>query len=185
MANSWRESHAKEVEEWEKWRDLNELRELEENLVVASSDEEIVKFLTQHATTEISGEDGSNLKDFIDVLTGDEFDITRRKRNAEELKLRPQKYTGQRGRSRKGTLEIQDLISYRGQWARAEGTSSSPNDIDPKGDTRNRRCKLPKTTTNAHSRRATRGERILLDHLVKNITEGKDKQRSGGKKDAP
>ncbi|GJR06773.1 hypothetical protein Tco_0529757 [Tanacetum coccineum] len=59
MANSWRESHAKEVEEWEKWRDLNELREsrLEENLVVASSDEEIVKFPTQHATTEISGED--------------------------------------------------------------------------------------------------------------------------------
>ncbi|GKD39455.1 hypothetical protein Tco_1259662 [Tanacetum coccineum] len=78
MANSWRESHAKEVEEWEKWRDLNELREsrLEENLVVASSDEEIVKFPTQHATTEISGEDGSNLKDFMDVLTGNEVDIT-------------------------------------------------------------------------------------------------------------
>ncbi|GJV84845.1 hypothetical protein Tco_1524743 [Tanacetum coccineum] len=60
-----------------------------------------------------------------------------------------------------------------------------PTDNDPKGDTRNRRCKLPKTTTNAHSRRATHGERILLDHLVKNIKEGKDKQRSGGKKDAP
>ncbi|GKB47959.1 hypothetical protein Tco_0898712 [Tanacetum coccineum] len=40
-------------------------------------------------------------------------------------------------------------------------------------------------TTNVHSRRATRGERILLDHLVKNIKEGKDKQPSGGKKDSP
>ncbi|GKF92534.1 reverse transcriptase domain-containing protein, partial [Tanacetum coccineum] len=36
-----------------------------------------------------------------------------------------------------------------------------PTDNDPKGDTRNRRLKLPKTTSNAHSGRATRGEWIL------------------------
>ncbi|GJZ87957.1 hypothetical protein Tco_0659739 [Tanacetum coccineum] len=57
-------------------QDCDDGSRVEENLVVASSDEEIVKFPTQHATTEISGEDGSNLKDFIDVLTGDEVDIT-------------------------------------------------------------------------------------------------------------
>ncbi|GJU16551.1 hypothetical protein Tco_1144517 [Tanacetum coccineum] len=46
--------------------------------------------------------------------------------------------------------------------------------------------KLPKTTTNGTTEeRNGDGERILLDHLVKNIKEGKDKQRSGGKKDAP
>ncbi|GJU62968.1 zinc finger, CCHC-type containing protein, partial [Tanacetum coccineum] len=43
----------------------------------------------------------------------------------------------------------------------------------------------PRPTTNAHSRGAMRWERILLDLLMKNIKEGKDKQRSGGKKDAP
>nr|GEZ78673.1 hypothetical protein [Tanacetum cinerariifolium] len=48
----------------------------EQHLVVACSDEEIVKFPTQPATTEISGEDGSNLEEFSNVLTVEETDIT-------------------------------------------------------------------------------------------------------------
>ncbi|GKD40393.1 reverse transcriptase domain-containing protein [Tanacetum coccineum] len=75
------------------------------------------------------------------------------------------------------------------------------------------RCNFQKTSTNANSGVATRGngyceyhrqkghttnecvqlrqliDKLVkegrLDHLVKNIKEGKDKQRSGGKKDAP
>ncbi|GKC60016.1 hypothetical protein Tco_1087614, partial [Tanacetum coccineum] len=39
------------------------------------SDEEIVKFPTQPAATEISGEDGSYLEEFSDVLTMEEADI--------------------------------------------------------------------------------------------------------------
>ncbi|GJW61149.1 hypothetical protein Tco_0110484 [Tanacetum coccineum] len=91
---------AKEVEEWGKWRDLKRAQEAsediisnpksqtfvtedcddgsrpeEQHLVVPCSDEEIVKFLTQHAATEISGEDGSNLEEFSDVLTVEEADI--------------------------------------------------------------------------------------------------------------
>nr|GEV07023.1 transposon Ty3-I Gag-Pol polyprotein [Tanacetum cinerariifolium] len=53
------------------------LRPEEQNLVVLCSDEEIVKFLTQPATTEISREDGSNLKEFSNVLTMKEADIIR------------------------------------------------------------------------------------------------------------
>ncbi|GJT11759.1 hypothetical protein Tco_0858801 [Tanacetum coccineum] len=49
----------------------------EQHLVVSYSDEEIVKFLTQPAIIEISGEDGSNLKDFLNVLTVKEAYITR------------------------------------------------------------------------------------------------------------
>ncbi|GJY33580.1 hypothetical protein Tco_0418049 [Tanacetum coccineum] len=47
----------------------------EQHLVVPCSDEEIVKFLTQPATTEISGDNGSNLEDFLIVLTREEADI--------------------------------------------------------------------------------------------------------------
>ncbi|GJT82493.1 hypothetical protein Tco_1056835 [Tanacetum coccineum] len=49
----------------------------EQNLVVPCSDEEIIKFPTQPATTEISGEDGSNLEEFSNVLTVVEADIIR------------------------------------------------------------------------------------------------------------
>ncbi|GKC34372.1 F-box protein CPR1-like protein, partial [Tanacetum coccineum] len=45
-------------------------------MVVSYSDKEIVKFLTQPATIEISREDGSNLEDFSNVLTVKEADIT-------------------------------------------------------------------------------------------------------------
>ncbi|GJS97980.1 hypothetical protein Tco_0819150 [Tanacetum coccineum] len=48
----------------------------EQHLVVPCSDEEIVKFSTQHVTTEISGEDGSYLDEFLNVLTVEEVDIT-------------------------------------------------------------------------------------------------------------
>nr|GFA30936.1 transposon Ty3-I Gag-Pol polyprotein [Tanacetum cinerariifolium] len=48
----------------------------EQNLVVPCSNEKIVKFLTQPATTEINGEDGSNLEEFSNVLTVEEADIT-------------------------------------------------------------------------------------------------------------
>nr|GEU31878.1 ribonuclease H-like domain-containing protein [Tanacetum cinerariifolium] len=48
----------------------------EQHLVVSFSDEEIVKFPTQLATIEISGEYGSNLEDFSNVLTVEEADIT-------------------------------------------------------------------------------------------------------------
>ncbi|GKD92401.1 hypothetical protein Tco_1372238 [Tanacetum coccineum] len=48
----------------------------EQHLVVPCSDEEIVKFPTQPITTEISGEDGSNLEEFSKVLTVEEADIT-------------------------------------------------------------------------------------------------------------
>ncbi|GKE29214.1 hypothetical protein Tco_1444598 [Tanacetum coccineum] len=47
----------------------------EQHLLVACSDEEIVKFPTQPATTEISGDNGSNLEDFLIVLTREEADI--------------------------------------------------------------------------------------------------------------
>ncbi|GJY61609.1 hypothetical protein Tco_0462266 [Tanacetum coccineum] len=47
----------------------------EQHLVVPCSDE-AVKFPTQPATTEISGEDGSNLEEFWNVLTAVEVDIT-------------------------------------------------------------------------------------------------------------
>ncbi|GJS54909.1 putative nucleotidyltransferase, ribonuclease H [Tanacetum coccineum] len=47
----------------------------EQHLVVACSDEEIVKFPTQPATTKISGDNGSNLEDFLIVLTREEADI--------------------------------------------------------------------------------------------------------------
>ncbi|GKC24737.1 hypothetical protein Tco_1026887 [Tanacetum coccineum] len=62
---------AKEIEEY-----CDDGSRPEENLVVASSDEEIVKFPTQPAITEISREDGSKLEEFLDVLTEDEADIT-------------------------------------------------------------------------------------------------------------
>nr|GFA26230.1 hypothetical protein [Tanacetum cinerariifolium]GFB32964.1 hypothetical protein [Tanacetum cinerariifolium] len=51
----------------------------EENLVVACSNEEIIKYPTQSATneiSEISAEDGSNLKEFLDVLSVEESDTT-------------------------------------------------------------------------------------------------------------
>ncbi|GJW32316.1 hypothetical protein Tco_0052348 [Tanacetum coccineum] len=51
-------------------------RREEQHLVVPCSDEEIVKFPTQPATTEISREDGSNLEEFSNVLTVVEADIT-------------------------------------------------------------------------------------------------------------
>ncbi|GJU57837.1 hypothetical protein Tco_1235603 [Tanacetum coccineum] len=54
----------------------DESRPEEQHLVVLCSDEEIVKFSTQPATIEISGEDGSNLEDFLNVLTVEEADIT-------------------------------------------------------------------------------------------------------------
>ncbi|GJR38176.1 transposon ty3-I gag-pol polyprotein [Tanacetum coccineum] len=50
-------------------------RQEEQHLVVPCSDEEIVKFPTQLATTEISGDNGSNLEDFLIVLTREEADI--------------------------------------------------------------------------------------------------------------
>ncbi|GKA92421.1 hypothetical protein Tco_0814346 [Tanacetum coccineum] len=49
----------------------------EQHLVVPCSDEEIVKFPTQPATTEISGDNGSNSEDFLIVLTREEADIIR------------------------------------------------------------------------------------------------------------
>ncbi|GJS88235.1 hypothetical protein Tco_0770871 [Tanacetum coccineum] len=49
----------------------------EQHLVVPCSDEEIVKFPTQPATTKISGDNGSNLEDFLIVLTREEADIIR------------------------------------------------------------------------------------------------------------
>ncbi|GJS83856.1 hypothetical protein Tco_0750397 [Tanacetum coccineum] len=49
----------------------------EQHLVVPCFDEEIVKFSTQHATTEISKGYGSNLEEFSNVLTVEEVDITR------------------------------------------------------------------------------------------------------------
>ncbi|GJS39706.1 RNA-directed DNA polymerase [Tanacetum coccineum] len=48
----------------------------EQHLVVSCADEEIVMLLTQPAIIEISGEDGSNLEDFLNVLTMEEADIT-------------------------------------------------------------------------------------------------------------
>ncbi|GKD39677.1 hypothetical protein Tco_1259884 [Tanacetum coccineum] len=47
----------------------------EQHLVVPCSDEKNVKFLTQLAITEISGDNGSNLEDFLIVLTREETDI--------------------------------------------------------------------------------------------------------------
>ncbi|GJS12075.1 hypothetical protein Tco_0368871 [Tanacetum coccineum] len=49
----------------------------EQHLVVPCSDEEIVKFPTQPAATKISGEYGSDLEEFSNVLIMDEVDITR------------------------------------------------------------------------------------------------------------
>ncbi|GKE15209.1 RNA-directed DNA polymerase, partial [Tanacetum coccineum] len=48
----------------------------EQPLVVSCSDEEIVKFPTQPAITKINGEDGSNLEEFLNILTVKEADIT-------------------------------------------------------------------------------------------------------------
>nr|GEY13990.1 putative nucleotidyltransferase, ribonuclease H [Tanacetum cinerariifolium] len=50
-------------------------RPVEQHLVVPCSDEEIVKFLIQPTTTKISGDNGSNLEDFLIVLTREEADI--------------------------------------------------------------------------------------------------------------
>ncbi|GJT53476.1 RNA-directed DNA polymerase [Tanacetum coccineum] len=47
----------------------------EQHLVVPCFDEEIVKFPTQPAITEISGDNDSNLEDFMIVLTREEADI--------------------------------------------------------------------------------------------------------------
>ncbi|GJV50101.1 hypothetical protein Tco_1440313 [Tanacetum coccineum] len=59
-------------------RDCDEgSRPEEQHLVVSCYDEEIVKFPTQPATTEISGDNGSNLEDFLIVLTREEADIIR------------------------------------------------------------------------------------------------------------
>ncbi|GJU07093.1 hypothetical protein Tco_1123523 [Tanacetum coccineum] len=94
------------------------------------------------------------------------------------------------------------------------GTTSTPTDNDPKGDTRNRGAKTfprPTPMRTPEEQRVGNGyceyhrqkghttnecvqlrqliDKLVkegrLDHLVKNIKEGKDKQRSGGKKDAP
>ncbi|GJX17599.1 hypothetical protein Tco_0218431 [Tanacetum coccineum] len=53
----------------------NGSRPEEQHLVVACSDEEIVKVPTQPATTKISKDNGSNLEDFLIVLTREEVDI--------------------------------------------------------------------------------------------------------------
>ncbi|GJR24678.1 transposon ty3-I gag-pol polyprotein [Tanacetum coccineum] len=47
----------------------------EQHLVVPCFNKEIVKFPTQAATTEISGDNGSNLEDFLILLTREEADI--------------------------------------------------------------------------------------------------------------
>nr|GEW17680.1 hypothetical protein [Tanacetum cinerariifolium] len=58
------------------WMELETKQHREEqHLMVPCSDEEILKFPTQHATTKISGENGSNLEDFFIVLTREEADI--------------------------------------------------------------------------------------------------------------
>ncbi|GJR51622.1 hypothetical protein Tco_1402143 [Tanacetum coccineum] len=59
----------------------------EQHLVVSCADKEIVMFLTQPATIEISGEDGSNLEDFSNVLTVEEADITGRIMEVEDEPL--------------------------------------------------------------------------------------------------
>ncbi|GKA57300.1 RNA-directed DNA polymerase [Tanacetum coccineum] len=56
----------------------------EQHLVVPCSDEEIVKFPTQPVITEISGEDGSNLEEFLNVLTVKEAGIIRPIMSVEE-----------------------------------------------------------------------------------------------------
>ncbi|GJU17315.1 transposon ty3-I gag-pol polyprotein [Tanacetum coccineum] len=50
-------------------------RQEEQHLAVPCSSEEIIKFPTQPATTEISEDNGSNLEDFLIVLTWEEADI--------------------------------------------------------------------------------------------------------------
>ncbi|GJX62721.1 hypothetical protein Tco_0295621 [Tanacetum coccineum] len=50
-------------------------RPKEQHLVVPCSEGKIVKFPTQLATTEIRGDNGSNLEDFLIVLTREEADI--------------------------------------------------------------------------------------------------------------
>ncbi|GJT40554.1 hypothetical protein Tco_0940419 [Tanacetum coccineum] len=55
-------------------KDCDDGSRLEEHLAVPCLDGEIVKYPTQPATTEISGEDESNLE--LDVLTVEEADIT-------------------------------------------------------------------------------------------------------------
>ncbi|GKD03634.1 hypothetical protein Tco_1178608 [Tanacetum coccineum] len=87
---------AKVVEEWEKWRDLKRAQEASEytisnfksqifitedcddgsRLVVACSDEEIVKSPTQLAITEKSSEDGGNLEELILTSAVDKGDFT-------------------------------------------------------------------------------------------------------------
>ncbi|GJV14378.1 hypothetical protein Tco_1359701 [Tanacetum coccineum] len=57
----------------------------------------------------------------------------------------------------------------------------TPLTMNPKGDTRNREAQYtPKTTSNA-----SHPEEQLVGNVILSIKEGKDKQRGGGKKDAP
>nr|GEV79699.1 RNA-directed DNA polymerase [Tanacetum cinerariifolium] len=51
------------------------LRQEEQHLAVPCSDEKIIKFPTQPATTEIRGDNSSNWEDFLIVLTREEVDI--------------------------------------------------------------------------------------------------------------
>ncbi|GJW81562.1 hypothetical protein Tco_0145537 [Tanacetum coccineum] len=78
--NSIKELYASDEDLSNTWMELetNQHRDRRTNTCGgACFDEEIVKFPTQPATTEISGDNGSNLEDFLIVLTREEADIIR------------------------------------------------------------------------------------------------------------
>ncbi|GJZ36417.1 reverse transcriptase domain-containing protein [Tanacetum coccineum] len=67
----------------------------------------------------------------------------------------------------------------------SEGTTLHTTDNDPQIRYSQQKVKLPKPPQCALIEQRWGTDTAELDHLVKNIKEGKDKQRSGGKKDAP
>ncbi|GKA31596.1 hypothetical protein Tco_0717901 [Tanacetum coccineum] len=73
--NAFSSGRAKEVEEWEKWRDLNRAQQASDDII---SNPKSQIFPTKNFPTqpEKISEDGGHLKEFQDVLTGDEVDIT-------------------------------------------------------------------------------------------------------------
>ncbi|GJU13719.1 hypothetical protein Tco_1136115 [Tanacetum coccineum] len=74
--------------------------------------------------------------------------------------------------------------SYRGQRGGRGNDKYTPLTMTPKRYSQ-QKVQNSQDHHKAHSRRGNAWGTDILDHLVKNIKEGKDKQRSGGKKDAP
>ncbi|GJR50329.1 reverse transcriptase domain-containing protein [Tanacetum coccineum] len=104
----------------------------------------------------------------------------------ELMKAQGRLIQGESRRQRKQGKSSSRNNSYRGRGCLGRGNDKyTLLTMTPKELLAADGCKLPKKPPPMPPLRGATPWEKRLDHLVKNIKEGKDKQRSGGKKDAP